>query len=128
MPFDPKRVPETLEQCFEQLEGMMKQDPEGGERFLETDDRGKDVTYMYHHTLGRWIRNNWGINHSHGKLHEWLTGLGLHHPDDMSGLILTSFWRHKNDKALDIEGQVQHFKDFWDKHEPHPGLTTGEDR
>ena len=126
MTLDPTKIPTTLDECFAQLKAMMEEDPEGGKGFLETDDRGKDVTYMYHNTLGRWIRNNWGMWKKEGALYNWLTKLWLHHADDMSGLILTSFWRHMNDKDLDIEGQVKHFQDYWKNKEPHPGLTSGE--
>ena len=102
----------------------MDEDPEGGKDFLASDDKGDDVTYMYHHSLGRWIRNNWGLWKKEGTLYAWFVGLGLHHADDMSGVILTSFWRHMNGKDLDIEGQVKHYQDYWAKVEPHPDLPS----
>ncbi len=122
MGFDASIVPETLEECFVQLKAMMEEDPEGGKAFLESDDKGDDVTYMYHHSLGRWLRNNWGFWKKEGKLYDWLVGLGLHHPDDMSGVVLTSFWRHMNDTPLDIEGQVKRYVDYWKNEDLPPGV------
>jgi hypothetical protein len=67
----------------------------------------------YHHTLGRWIRNNWGLWSGESKLAEWFKSLGIEHADDMSGIVLDSFWRHLHDKPLDVEGQVAHYQAHW---------------
>lgn len=66
-----------------------------------------------HHSLGRWIRNNWGLWSKEGPLFEYLTSIGLQHQDDMSSLILTCFHRHINGKPLEINDQVAEYKKFW---------------
>lgn len=117
MTLDADHVPETLEECFVQLKDFLDEDPDGGAEFMGTDDQNEDVTYMYHHGLGRWIRNNWGLWKQEGPLYDWLVQLGLHHADDMSCVLLKSFWRHLHDKPLDIEGQVKYYQDYWERAE-----------
>lgn len=68
----------------------------------------------YHHGLGTWIRNNWGL-WSGGPLQDHFKSLGLWHADDMSGVILDSFYRHMKGLPLDVEGQVKYYLDYWKK-------------
>ena len=56
---------------------------------------------IYHFGLGMWMRNNWGL-WAHGPLAAYLEQFGVHHPDDMSGLILDTFWRHLNGLPLEV--------------------------
>lgn len=70
-----------------------------------------------HFGLGRWIRNNWGLWKGDSKLCEWFKRQGIHHPDDMSGIILASYYRHKNDIPIKLEEQIQHYKDYWKNQE-----------
>ena len=43
-----------------------------------------------HHTLGRWIRNNWGLWED-SQLKKSLEAEGFIHPDDMSNYIIEEF-------------------------------------
>jgi len=71
------------------------------------DDMGK-----YHMSLGLWMRNNWGL-WKEGPLYDDLSARGLFHPDDMSGLILTSFWRQLHNQPLEIEAQIAAYQEYW---------------
>jgi hypothetical protein len=33
----------------------------------------------------------------------------------MSAIILDSFWRHLNGKAINLDEQVKHYRDYWKK-------------
>jgi len=72
----------------------------------------------YHLGLGMWLRNNWCLWHG-SELQTYFIELGLVHPDDMSGIILDSFWRSLNNKPLDLEGQIAHYTTHW-KHWSYP--------
>lgn len=51
-----------------------------------------------HHSLGRWIRNNWGLwNEEDNKLKVNLKKLGYEHPDDMSNYIIEQYIEHLNE-------------------------------
>jgi hypothetical protein len=67
---------------------------------------------LYHMGLGLWMRNNWGL-WSRGPLYEHFAGLGLQHPDDMSGLILTCLWRRLHDAPLGVQDEVAHYQEYW---------------
>jgi len=69
----------------------------------------------YHHGLGTSMRNSWGL-WSDGPLARDFNRLGVHHPDDMSGIILDSLWRDLNGQPLRVEEQVAHYKEYWRLH------------
>lgn len=66
-----------------------------------------------HHSVGMWIRNEWIRGKRDTLLTNQFNDLGIYHPDDMSSIILTSLHRKLNNKPIDIEGQVQQYKDYW---------------
>lgn len=74
-------MPNNLLQAIEYLDKeLTKQDKE---YLLENG------ALSVHHSLGRWIRNNWGLwNEEDNKLKVNLKKLGLEHPDDMSNYII----------------------------------------
>jgi len=103
------KIPSNLEECFLELE-----------KVLNTNDLNEFVTQpendviLWHHSLGRWIRNNWGLWQG-GVLANFFNTKGINHPDDMSGIILTSFWRYKNSIPIEIEVQIKRYIDYWKK-------------
>jgi hypothetical protein len=46
-------------------------------------------------------------------LAKWFNRHGIVHPDDMSGIILTSYWRRLNGKPIALASQVKYFQDYW---------------
>jgi len=71
---------------------------------------------LYHMSMGLWMRNNWGLWKG-SRLAKWFNAQGIIHPDDMSGIILTSFWRHLNNKPIGLDEQVKFYQDWWGKME-----------
>ncbi|MEK6829872.1 MAG: DUF6794 domain-containing protein [Nanoarchaeota archaeon] len=106
--------PNNLSECFEHLDKIISES-EDADWFKSTDE--EDAVIQSHHGLGRWIRNNWGLWSKDSKLFEYLSKLGLHHPDDMSSIILKSYHRHLNKKELGLDEQVKHYIDFWKEQE-----------
>jgi len=68
----------------------------------------------YHFGFGGWMRNNWGLWKGL-RLAQYFNKLGIYHPDDMSSIILDSYWRKIHDKPIDLEGQVRYFQEYWKK-------------
>lgn len=68
-----------------------------------------------HSTLGRWMRNEWGL-WTGSDLSKYFNDLGLTHADDMSGLIIKSFVRHLQGLPLDVEDQIKSYQEYWRKH------------
>lgn len=84
------KMPNNLLQAIEYLDKeLTKQDKE---YLLEHG------ALSVHHSLGRWIRNNWGLwNEEDNKLKVNLKKLGLEHPDDMSNYIIEQYIEHLNE-------------------------------
>ncbi len=103
-------IPTNLHEAFDQLDKILNEEPEYKETF-KLDDEEKAIINL-HHGIGRWIRNEWGL-WSGSELKTYFEELGLHHADDMSSVILTSFHRYLNGRELHIDQQVEHYKEFW---------------
>jgi hypothetical protein len=101
------KIPSNLEECLEELKKILSFEDQTF--LIQTDNPVK-----LHHTLGRWIRNNWLLWQEDSSLHQWFkTTYGLFHADDMSGVILESFWHHLRNEPHDIDAQVQKYKEYW---------------
>lgn len=102
-------IPKDLEDSFGELNKMLH--PKFIEKFK---NGGKEETIKQHRGLGLWMRNNWGL-WAGSRLAKYFTELGITHPDDMSGIILTSYQRHLNNQPLELEKQIKYYKDYWKK-------------
>lgn len=102
-------IPKDLEECFIELRN-----------FLNCEDiaeitRGKqEDMVLHHHGLGRHLRNEWKL-WLDSPLSKWFNEQGIYHADDMSGIILDSFWRHLNNEPLMIKEQIKQYQDYWEK-------------
>lgn len=71
-----------------------------------------------HLGLGMWMRNNWGL--WKGKeLAGYFNSIGIYHPDDMSGIILSSYYRELQGQEWALDEQVQYYQDYWKKINEH---------
>lgn len=68
-----------------------------------------------HFGLGMWIRNEWGL-WSKSRLAKWFNAQGVWHPDDMSGIILTSYLRHLHNKPIALDDQIYYYTEYWKDH------------
>jgi hypothetical protein len=57
------------------------------------------------------IRNGWSL-WSKSRLSMFFEDKGISHPDDMSGIILTSYHRRLNGKSIEIEKQITEYKEY----------------
>jgi len=67
-----------------------------------------------HFGAGLWIRNNWIRSGRDTALTNYFDSLGIHHPDDISSIILTSLHRTLNQKDLQLTEQINRYKAYWD--------------
>lgn len=99
-----------LDLCFAQIKTYMADNED-----LLYFKNLKDVVGL-HHTIGGRLRNELQLWHD-SVIAKWFQSLGIHHSDDMSSIILKSFHRKLNDEPINLEEQVQHYKDWWAKPE-----------
>jgi hypothetical protein len=100
-------LPTNLEECFKVLKDFLSADDLA---FIKKNH--KNVSAL-HHTLGRKIRNEWGL-WSGSELKQYFEKLNLPHPDDMSGVILHSFHLHLNGLPLEVEKQIKKYQEYWE--------------
>ncbi len=81
----------------------------------EMKSETEDHMVNYQLELGMWMGSNWGLLWSKSKLTKYFNTLGIYHPFDMFSIILNSFWRHLNNQPIELENQVQYYKDYWEK-------------
>lgn len=105
-------IPVDLEDCFKIIK--MELSPSEINKIMSMKI---EELCRLHHSLGRWIRNNWSLWGEEGALKDYFNNIGLHHADDMSGLIIESFWHHLRNEPLEIEKQIKEYQDFWAKTE-----------
>ena len=84
-----KQKPKNLTECIQMLDkNLKKQDKE----YIKT--LTEDEFFMESHfTIGMGIRNEW-IRSGNPELVKFFLDQGVKHPDDMSAMILTSYYRH----------------------------------
>lgn len=100
--------PTTLEECIPAL--MEELSPQEQMEFIKSSK--KDLV-KYHHNLGRWIRNSWGLWEEDSSLCLHMKSLGFRHADDMSHSILKEFWNRLNHLPSEIEEDVKEYNEYW---------------
>jgi len=66
----------------------------------------------FHFGTGMWMRNNWGL-WGGSRLSKYFNDLGIYHPDNMSGIILNSYYRALNNKPIKLDEQTEYYKQCW---------------
>jgi len=79
----------------------------------EKDEFIKDSLKNVHFSVGMWIRNNWIHGQRDTLLVRYFNKIGIFHPDDMSSIILTSLYRKLTNKPIDLNKQIEFYKEYW---------------
>jgi hypothetical protein len=89
-----EKLPTTLQEAIDALDKLL---PLEDRQYIEEDlENDPDVVVIaLHHSLGRYIRNKWGLWEG-GPLAQHMREVeGIIHPDDMSGHIIRQYVRSK---------------------------------
>lgn len=105
-------IPSTLDEAVEKVKELTCDSDEdlAAVKSMSEDE----ILSRIHHGLGRWIRNNWGLWEG-SPLKTEIEKLGLHHADDMSGIILKCAIRDIQGRERDVPGMVKFYQDYWEK-------------
>lgn len=112
--FSTKYKPKTLDEAVLQLDKLLH---DTTKRNILSMTEGQ-FGLSSHFGMGTWIRNNWRL-WSGGKLSNYFKSIGIFHPDDMSGIILTSYYRHLKRQDRALEKQVQYYQEYWRTSKEH---------
>jgi hypothetical protein len=89
-------IPRNLRESFTQLDRLL---PDTIKQRLRHPDPEYGLA-GFHMGLGLWMRNNWQL-WGGSRLQQYLQTLGIQHPDNMSGVILTTYSEYLTGKPLD---------------------------
>ncbi len=100
-------IPRDLDGAHAELERMLTP-----ALLNEMRDGTQEDMARYHLSLGLWMRNNWSL-WKESSLARYFHKLGIDHPDDMSGIILDTFWCRLNKKPLGLEERIRYSQEYW---------------
>lgn len=100
-----KQKPKNLTECIQMLDKNLKKEDK---EYIKTLTE-EEFFMESHFTIGMGIRNEW-IRSGNPELVKFFLDQGVKHPDDMSAMILTSYYRHLLGKEIDFEGQISAHK------------------
>lgn len=108
---DSVTIPKSLNETVEYLTKLAGDDVDSiGSMTVDT------FVACSHHSLGRWIRNNWNLWKEKGPLYEELKKLGFTHADDMSSVILKNFYHSTKGEKFDIKAYELECKRHWEQY------------
>ena len=84
-----KEKPKNLTECIQMLDKTLKKEDKEYIKTLTEDEFFMES----HFTIGMGIRNEW-IRNGNPELVTFFLDQGVEHLDDMSAMILTSYYRH----------------------------------
>lgn len=68
---------------------------------------------LFHHGVGTYLRNAWGLHGSETPISQHLESLGIFHGDDKSGTIFRALWHHLHGKPFDASKDVEIYRAHW---------------
>ena len=70
------------------------------------------VRETLHFSFGTWIRNAWGLWDVTPLRYHFLQR-GVLHPEDMSGIILLTYYRKMKGLPLEVDQQIDYYQRYW---------------
>jgi len=107
--------PKNFEEAIAQLDVLYPDSIK--EQIAEIDEN--EFLKNTHFTTGRFIRNEWlydrflGFNIGDSDLREQLLEMGIPTNDDMSSLILRTYYRHLTNQDLKVEEQIIDIQNYY---------------
>jgi hypothetical protein len=108
MKIDPDKVPSNVEEAINMFLNALTDEEKQALKGIE-----EDQVALFHHTWGTLIRNEWSMWEKNTLLTNSFKQIGISHPDDMSGIILTSVHRKLNKKAAKLKDQIVKYQNYW---------------
>lgn len=101
-------IPASLDDAHAYL--LKRLPPEELQRIREMKSEKEMIDY--HMGLGMGLRNSWAL-WAGSRLSRHFNQLGIHHPDDMSGIILDTFWRRLHNQPLRLDERIAFYQAYW---------------
>jgi len=107
-----EEIPKELKFSFEYLNENW--DSKEIEIFKNISENDSTTPRNYHFGIGMYLRNNLLRDHEKSEnLTTFFDSIGIHHYDDMSSIILTSYHRNLNKENIELQSQVDKYVEYW---------------
>ena len=107
---DTTYIPIDLDDCLKQLDKIFADSSKVKIKSMSEDH----FSARMHLNFGIWMRNNWELWRG-SRLSKFFNERGIYHPDDMSGIILDSYYRYLTGQDIKLTEQIKYYQDFWEK-------------
>lgn len=104
-----KGQPKTLEETFIYLDNIFDDTAKYDILTIPEDVSISRLQF----NRGMWIRNKWGLWRG-SKLRDYFLDKGIRHPDNMSDIILTSYYRYLNNKPINLDEQIMNYQELYE--------------
>lgn len=101
-------IPKNLDDAHAQLLQTLSVDDLARIKAMKSEDQMAEHNF----DLGMGLRNTWGL-WSGSRLAKYFNQLGVYHPDDMSSIILATFWCKLHDKPFELDRRVVYYREYW---------------
>ena len=99
-------IPKDVNEALLQLNKLI--DEESKAKFKSLPEA--EVNSKLFFSLGRWITYNWSL-YDGSRLAVYMQNMGIYHPDDMAGFIITVYHRSLNQKPLEIKQLMKFYQE-----------------
>lgn len=103
-------IPTDINDCINQLNSFWNDSIRTEISKMERDEFAGTA----HFGIGLWMRNNWGL-WSGSRLSEYFNELGIDHPDDMSGIILDSYYSELTNTVFNLDSAIAYYIKYWEQ-------------
>lgn len=107
---DSSYIPKNLKDCIRVLDSILPDTTKA--QYAAIDESA--FSSASHFGMGLTIRNTWGLWRG-SRLSEYFVKKGVHHPDDMSGIILRCYHRHLTGKPMRVHELIRRTRHAWRK-------------
>lgn len=103
-------IPKDIKDCIRVLDSIVPDSTKA--QYVAIDEPA--FIGASHFGMGLTIRNTWGLWRG-SRLSEYFVKKGVHHLDDMSGIILRCYHRHLTGKPMRVHELIRHTRHAWRK-------------
>jgi hypothetical protein len=103
-------IPKTLGEALKWLHKNLSDEDLS---FIQKTKDEDTLVGKLHNSWGRAMRNNWGLWDDKSVLTIYFKKLGIDHADDMSGIIIRTFWRKLNNKPMELDEMIKYYQSYW---------------
>lgn len=110
MIYNNKEIPKTLEECFVALDKIFS----SKDKIAFGEMTEDEFLVQTHFGVGMYIRNEW-LRQEKSPLIAYFLEKNIQHLDDISSIILISYYRNSTHQPIDLKGQIQYYLDYLQK-------------